>query len=178
VRQQMDKIKRVSEYLDQQLNQQFDQQYIKRVLDADFTNPELLHNSYDDGGIDDDTDEVVDTIDEAILEQFKSNVKQWMELDKDIKRLQAAIKVRKGRQHTLNEKILDFMNVHNIEDLNTKEGVLRYKCKTVTRSLPQKEVRTKLFEKFSNDPDTLESIKQVFEEKKQKEVSNLRRLKI
>lgn len=168
----MDKIKLVSDYLDQQ----FDQQYIKRVLDSDFTNPELLNHPYD--GVDDDTDEVVDTIDEAILEQFKSNVKQWMELDKEIKRLQGAIKVRKGRQHTLNEKILDFMNVHNIEDLNTKEGVLRYKCKTVVRSLPQKEVRTKLFEKFSNDPNTLESIKQVFEEKKQKEVSNLRRLKI
>lgn len=176
----MDKISRVSEYLEQQLQHQRDQTYVQSILNADFTNPELMnpqtHVGMGEG--DDDTDEVVDTIDEAILEQFKTNVKQWMELDKEIKRLQAAIKVRKTRQRSLNEKILEFMNVHNIEDLNTKEGILRYKCKTVTRSLPHKEVRSKLFEKFSNDPNTLDAIKQVFEEKKLKEISNLRRLRL
>lgn len=170
----MDRTKIVRDYLQQQQ----DQQYIDHLLGADFSNPGLMKNIPDaENENDDDADEVVEAIDEAILEQFKMNVKKWMDLDKEIKRLQAAVKVRKGLQQELNDKILDFMSVHNIEDLNTKEGILRYKSGVVTRQLPQKEVRKKLFEKFQSDPKTLDSIKQVFEERKKCELSKLKRIK-
>jgi hypothetical protein len=140
--------------------------YADKILSADFSNPQLC-----------DTGDVVDVIDEKIFEEFKNNVKTWIDIDTQVKRLRAAIAIRKRMQDELNEKILDFMNKHNIEDLNTREGVLRYKTSNVKAPLSQKTIKARITETFSHDTDTVDKIMQIFNTRESMQRSTLRRLK-
>lgn len=139
--------------------------YADNILAADFANPQLCQDN-----------DVVEVIDEKIFEEFKTNVKTWMDIDTQIKRLQAAIALRKKMQTELNDKILRFMSDHNIEDLNTRDGVLRYKTSNVKAPLSQKAIKEKISEKFKDTPDVIEKILNVFEDRELKSRSSLRRL--
>jgi len=118
-----------------------------------------------------------DGIDQALLEEFKNQVKLWMDLDTQIKRLQIAVKERKNMQKSLNEKILNFMEKNNIEDLNTKEGILRYKSSVVKAPLKQKQIKEQLYEHFGKDKKNEVVLNSLFSKKEQRERVSLRRIK-
>ena len=118
----------------------------------------------------------LDTLDAALLEEFKQQVKLWCELDTAIKRLQNAIRERKKAQNVMKTKILDFMQRYRVEDLNTRDGVVRYKTAYVKAPLSQRNIRDKLTEYFTNDPAALGIIRKVFEEREQVEKVSLRRI--
>jgi hypothetical protein len=143
--------------------------YADRILAAEFSNPQLCQTGAEN--------DIVEVIDEAIFEEFKQNVKTWMDIDTQIKRLQGAITLRRKMQSDLNEKILRFMNDHNIEDLNTREGVLRYKTSNVKAPLTQKAIKEKISEKFKDTPDVVGKIMDVFNDRELKARSSLRRIK-
>ena len=94
------------------------------------------------------------------------------------KRLQVAIRERRTAQNHITEKVLDFMKRHNIEDLNTKEGVLRYRTAVVKAPLSQKSIKTRLSEFFERDPNAMNYIKKIFEDREKVEKVSLRRLKL
>lgn len=119
---------------------------------------------------------LMDGLDNALLEEFKQQVKVWWELDTAIKRLQIAVRERKKAQAVMNAKILDFMQRYRVEDLNTKEGVLRYRTAYVKAPLSQKNIREKLTEYFNRDPNALNILKKVFEDREQVEKVSLRRI--
>lgn len=120
--------------------------------------------------------QIVEDLDHALLEEFKNQVRTWWELDTAIKRLQAALKDRRHLQTTLGARILDFMRKHNIEDLNTKEGILRYKASFVKAPLSQKVVKTKLMEYFQQDQRAVDFLQKMFDERDRVEKVSLRRL--
>jgi Family of unknown function (DUF5760) len=120
----------------------------------------------------------IESIDNALLDEFKNQVRMWWQYDTDIKRLQIAIRERKTAQNHITDKVLDFMKRHNIEDLNTKEGVLRYRTSVVKAPLSQKSIKTKLSEYFERDPNAMNFIKKIFEDREKVEKVSLRRLKI
>lgn len=70
-------------------------------------------------------DEPLDQNNEEFIE-FKNNVKEWLHIDDDIATLQNAIKERKNKKNELTPKIMDFMGRFQINDLNTKQGKLKY----------------------------------------------------
>jgi hypothetical protein len=119
---------------------------------------------------------LMEGLDNALLEEFKQQVKVWWELDTAIKRLQIAVRERKKAQAVMNAKILDFMQRYRVEDLNTKEGVLRYRTAYVKAPLSQKNIREKLTEYFNRDPNALNILKKVFEDREQVEKVSLRRI--
>ena len=119
-----------------------------------------------------------ENIDNALLEDFKNQVKIWWELDTAIKRLQIAVRERKKAQNVMNAKILEFMRRHNIEDLNTKDGVLRYKATYVKAPLSQRNIKDKLSEYFERDPNAMNILRKVFEERDKVEKVTLRRIKM
>ena len=80
------------------------------------------------------------------LEDFKNCVKVWMELDANVKKMQILIKERNLVKKEVTKKILAFMSRFNIEDLNTKEGKLRYKVTQVKAPLSQKQIKSKIVE--------------------------------
>lgn len=127
----------------------------------------------------DSTESVMsESINEALLQEFKDNVKRWLELDNQLKRLAAAAKERRKKKNEINNKILEFMSKFNIEDLNTKEGIIRYKKSYVKEPLSQKTIKTKLEELFKDQPDIVERIDKIFTDRGKVEKLSLRRLKI
>ena len=70
-------------------------------------------------------------VDPQQLENFKNNVKNYLNLDDDIKKLEKNVRERKQLKKKVADEILTFMNEHNIEDLNTDSGKLK---RSVSRS--------------------------------------------
>ena len=127
-----------------------------------------------------DSRDIVEAPGGMTLDEFKHQVKMWMEIDNQIKAAAALIKEKRKVQNVLTEKVLSFMTRYNIEDLNTRDGKLRYK---VTRSKPsvrQKQIKERISDCFKDDPDTAERVmKQVFDKENETTVERvtLRRLK-
>jgi hypothetical protein len=117
-------------------------------------------------------------IDKVLFEEFKSQVHMWMELDTVIKRLQMAIKDKKKAQGKLTESIIEFMKQNNIEDINTKAGVVRYKKSVVKAGISQKDIKQRLSEYFANDNKALDAVNRVFEDRAKVEKVTLKRLRI
>lgn len=98
------------------------------------------------------------------LEEFKHQVKMWMEIDNQIKSAMAIVKDKKKVQVVLSEKIKAFMTRYNIEDLNTRDGKLRYKVTRTKPSVKSKQIKERIIDCFKDDPETaLRVTKQVFE---------------
>lgn len=96
---------------------------------------------------------LVNAPDNMSLDEFKHQVKMWIELDNQIKQMAQIIKEKKKVQSMLTEKILAFMARYNIEDLNTKDGKLRYKVTHVKPSVKQTAIKKKLFDYFEHDTE-------------------------
>ena len=125
-----------------------------------------------------DETQMTESMNELMLEEFKKNVQTWMNYDNQMKRLAAASKLLKNKKKDINEKILDFMARYNIEDLNTKEGIIRYKKTYVKEPLTQKMIKDKLNELFKNNENDLNRVNEIFNNRQKVEKTSLRRLKL
>jgi hypothetical protein len=94
---------------------------------------------------------MVETPDDISLDEFKNQVKMWMQIDSEIKQINIHIKEKRKVQRMLTERILAFMSRYNIEDLNTKEGKLRYKTTYVQPNVKKTDVKKKLLEVAGED---------------------------
>lgn len=122
--------------------------------------------------------DMTESMNEVLLEEFKKEVQDWMQLDNDMKRLEAALKLRRTKKKDLNLKILDFMDRFNIEDLNTKHGVIRYKKTYVKEPLSQKKIKEKLQEIFKDDKENSDKVEKIFTNRGKVEKNSLRRINI
>lgn len=118
----------------------------------------------------------VDLPDSHNLDEFKNQVKSWIEIDNQIRKLQALIKERNSHKTTLTVKILNFMSKYNIEDLNTKDGKLRFKQSRQKRNATLKDIKTRLSEYYGST-DSVEQLAEKVFEPKFEERQYLRRLK-
>ena len=135
----------------------------------------ILHN---DIAIDSTSQAMTETLNQAMLDEFKSHVKEWLEVDNHVKRFKAAIKGLLIKKKNKNDIILDFMRQYNIEDLNTKEGIIRYRKTYVKEPLSQKTIKSKLEELLIDDRDILDKVQMIFTDRVKIEKTSLRRLKI
>lgn len=87
-----------------------------------------------------------DAPDPSALEEFKNQVRIWLELDNSIKQLQQLARERRLFKKQLTDKILLFMSQHNIDDLNTRDGRLVYKTSFVKSPLTQATIRQRVEE--------------------------------
>ena len=118
------------------------------------------------------------TPDNMLLNEFKNDVRTWMELDNSIRRLQAAIKDRRAAKKLLSDRILQFMSRYNIEDLNTKDGNLRYKVTYVRTPLSQHAIKDRISTYFSANAQVAQEVQgAVFGNRERTERPCLRRLK-
>jgi hypothetical protein len=97
------------------------------------------------------------------MEDFKNQVKAWIEIDNQVKKLQGLIRERNNAKKLLTVKILAFMGRYNIEDLNTKDGKLRYKVSQVRKQVNHREIKDRLSEHYGSISDIKELTEKVFE---------------
>ncbi len=115
--------------------------------------------------------------DEDALNDFKNDVRMWLELDGTIRRLQTALKERRAARTALHDRITRFMNEFNIEDLNTREGRLRYHVTYVRTPLSQQVIRDRINSFFQNNANIAQALQgAVFGVRERKEHRALRRL--
>jgi hypothetical protein len=111
------------------------------------------------------------------LEEFKNCVKAWIDMDNNVKKLQQAMRERNAIKKQITEKITNFMSKFNIEDLNTKDGKLRYRVTQVKVTPKPTEIKTKLIEYFSPETTAEELTKKIFDNNTVVEKHSLRRFK-
>ena len=79
------------------------------------------------------------------LECFKVNVKEWLDVDEQIRELEKQIKELKAtRNKKLEPKITGFMRSFNISDLNTDSGKLRCNESNTKAPVSKKSIKESL----------------------------------
>ena len=144
--------------------------------------PQAFQNNYEDGeGDGTSSGAIVEVPTNEELEDFKNQVRIWLELDNTLRKLKAAVKERQAAKRELTDRILDFMGRYNIEDLNTRDGKLRYKVVSVKEPLTQNVIKSRIKEKIQSgsvsdtDPDVV--VADVFERSGTVKKAVLKRLK-
>jgi phosphotransferase system IIB component len=113
---------------------------------------------------------------EEELEQFRGYVKNYIDIDNDIKKLRAAIKDRNSVKKEISTYILSFMSKFNIEDLNTKYGKIRYHITQVKKPLNEKLIKDRLLENYSPSITPEDLSKKIFDNRQVSEKHTLKRV--
>jgi len=86
------------------------------------------------------------------LDCFKVNVKEWLETDEKIKRIEKEVRELKiNRNKKLEPKITSFMRSFNISDLNTDVGKLRCNERNTKTSVSKKYIQESLQKVLSTE---------------------------
>lgn len=112
-----------------------------------------------------------------ILEEFKTRVRNWIEVDNNIKKLQMIVREQQALKRQLTTYVLEFMSKYNIEDLNTKDGKLRYKVSVTKAPVTRASIRSRLVEMYGKTTNIQELIDYAFTSDEKVEKPTLRRLK-
>ena len=87
----------------------------------------------------------IQEINDNELKDFKVKVKQWLEIDEEIKKMENKIKeMKKLKNKNLEPQITSFMRTYNISDLNTDNGKLRCNERNTKKSLNKNNIRDNL----------------------------------
>lgn len=89
------------------------------------------------------------------LDHFKTNVKDWLEMDEKIKALEKEVReMKKVRNKQLEPKITGFMRSYNISDLNTDSGKLRCNERNTKAPVNKKSIQESLQKVLSMEQAT------------------------
>ena len=89
------------------------------------------------------------------LDHFKTNVKDWLEMDEKIKVLEKEVReMKKVRNKQLEPKITGFMRSYNISDLNTDSGKLRCNERNTKAPVNKKSIQESLQKVLSMEQAT------------------------
>jgi len=108
-------------------------------------------------------------------EELKSNVKQYLEIDDQIKALNKAISERRKTKKKLSEEILSTMKNFEIDNMNTKNGRLIYSVRKTTKPLNKKNLISGLNIYFKDEDKSEEVSKVVLDNRETVEKISLRR---
>jgi hypothetical protein len=86
-----------------------------------------------------------------VKEEFTNNVKDYLELDAEISKINTALRERKVKQKALSEMIIRNMETNDIHHINIKNGVLVYKNEEKYKGLNKTNLINGLSIYFNND---------------------------
>ena len=103
------------------------------------------------------------------------SVKEWFEIDEEIKNLQTKIKELKQSKKNLSIDVIDKMKTNNIDVLETQNGKLVHSEKKVRESITKKYLETCL-NKFITNTDLITNIiEYIYNSREIKIVDNIKR---
>ncbi len=80
-----------------------------------------------------------------------TNIREWIQLDNDIRELNKELRNRKKKQETVSKTILDIMRNNEIDEFNVAGGKLLYAKKTVKKPITKKSLTTILSKYYKGD---------------------------
>jgi len=116
-----------------------------------------IHTTENDFENGDDISDV-NEIDEKDMNDFKENVKKWIDIDDKIAEHSRKVQLLKKERFDLNSDILKFMKKYQIEDLNTNNGKLEYRITNLKKGFTAKKIHENLIQYFKSNKDQADSI--------------------
>jgi hypothetical protein len=107
--------------------------------------------------------------------QLKGEVKEYLEIDDQIKAINKALKDRRNKKKLLSESILENMKKFEIDFMNTKNGKLTYSETKRKEPLNKKNLITGLNTYFNNEDESKRVSKVVLDSRKDVVKVTLRR---
>jgi hypothetical protein len=107
---------------------------------------------------------------------FKEDVKTWIKLDDDIKTLNTAIKERKDKKKEITPQLLEFMEKHDINDLNTNDGHLKFQKSLRSKPLSKKYLLDRLGFFFRSENKGEKVVNFIYNNREKTEISNIKRV--
>tara|TARA_B110000305_G_C18950202_1_gene407985 strand:+ start:28 stop:372 length:345 start_codon:yes stop_codon:yes gene_type:complete len=86
------------------------------------------------------------------------NVKTWLTIDNDIKKLQKAIKEKRNLKKELTDNLVDIMNQRDIDCMNTAQGQLIKTTKKAKAPLSKKHLIASMQKYFKDDGDKVQEL--------------------
>ena len=134
-------------------------------MDNHFDEPEQISN--------------VEEITDDELEKFKHNVKNWIEYDNQIIKLDIKRKELIKQRNSYNELITKFMKSYKVDDLNIDNGEkLKYQVKQTKGAFNKKTLESNLQSYFTENIETAKKLFTFLDEKRTlKETESIKRVK-
>jgi hypothetical protein len=84
-------------------------------------------------------------------EELVSNIKEWLQVDNELKELQKAAKERRERKKELTNSLVETMKTNEIDCFDVNDGKLIYSKNKVKASLSKKYLLDTIHSYFKND---------------------------
>ena len=156
------------------LSQQADNVFINGLLDPDNIQMHSSRLPVHDQNDDNDDNE---------FETFKAIVKYYIKTDNEIKDIKSKVKLlhseTKKRQKILESvspTIMEFMSKNDIDELNSKDGIIKYKKSMVKSPLTHRMLKEQLYEKFGSADEFKKALDKIFKERDKVEKQSLKRI--
>jgi len=99
--------------------------------------------------------ENTNSVDKSVL---VNNVKEWIEIDNELKELQKAAKERRQRKKELTEQLVNVMKTNEIDCFDINGGKLIYSKNKVRTALSKKHLLKALTMFYKNDPSQVTEV--------------------
>jgi hypothetical protein len=93
-------------------------------------------------------------------DELVANIKEWVQIDNEMKTLQKELKERRIRKKELSDALVDVMKTHEIDCFNMNEGKLLFAQNKVKQPLSKKHLMESLMKYFQEDDETAQSVSQ------------------
>ena len=120
--------------------------------------------------------------DQEEMEEFKYQVRNWIKLDTEIKDISAKMRMLEGErkrrkrvQDELSKRIMAFMRNNEIDELNSREGIIKSKTSMVKAALTQKQLQQRILEAFGGDGQVEQKVKDIFQNRERVQKHRLTR---
>jgi len=109
-------------------------------------------------------------------EQLIINVREWVKIDGEIKRLQKEIKIRRERKKQITGSLVDVMKNNQIDCLDLNDGQLMYSKNKIKAPITKKSLYDILGKYFNDDTEKTELMAQyILDNRNVIEKENIRR---
>ena len=109
-------------------------------------------------------------------EQLIINVREWVKIDGEIKRLQKEIKIRRERKKQITGSLVDVMKNNQIDCLDLNDGQLMYSKNKIKAPITKKSLYDILGKYFNDDKEKTELMAQyILDNRNVIEKENIRR---
>lgn len=100
-------------------------------------------------------------------EQLVQHIKQWVQLDNEIRTLQTELKSRRTQKETLSKQLIEVMKQNDIDTFDINNGSIEYKQKTSKKPLSKKILINALNNFFEGDAEKTKDLHNLINEKRE-----------
>ena len=111
-------------------------------------------------------------------EYLVENIKEWINIDNELKELSKAAKERRERKKELTNNLVDIMKTNEIDCFDVNDGKLVYIKNKVKTSLSKKNLMTALQNYYKDDPQQGQKLTEFLMNSRQEKIKETIKRKI